>query len=91
MLVILMTVALGIGLVAIARRGRSAAADVAVGAGMLLVVALLLAPRIRLAYLAFPLNLLLWSRMLRRPGASADPAARGYPGELTAAPVSRKG
>jgi hypothetical protein len=76
MLVILMTVALGIGLVAIARRGRSAAADVAVGAGMLLVVALLLAPRIRLAYLAFPLNLLLWSRMLRRPGASGDPAAR---------------
>jgi hypothetical protein len=29
--------------------------------------ALLLAPRVRLAYVAFPLNLPLWSRMLRMP------------------------
>ena len=73
MLVVVLAVAVGIGLVVIARRRRSSAADVALGAAILLLGALLLAPRVRLAYLAFPVNLLLWSRMLRRPGASGDP------------------
>jgi predicted NUDIX family NTP pyrophosphohydrolase len=77
MLVIVMAVALGIGLVAIARRGLSSSADVALGAGILLLGALLLAPRVRLAYVAFPVNLLLWSRMLRGPGASGDQHAPG--------------
>ena len=72
-LVVVMAIALGIAFVAIARRGLSAAADVALGAGILLLAALLLAPRVRLAYLAFPVNLLLWSRMLLRPGACPRP------------------
>jgi hypothetical protein len=85
-LVIVMAVTLGIGLVAIARRGLSSAADVALGAGILLLAALLLAPRFRLAYLAFPVNLLLWSRMLRRPTADSRPiVARTRP---TCAPAS---
>jgi hypothetical protein len=66
--VVVMASAIGIGLVAIARRRRSSASDVALGAGVLLLVAVLLAPRSRLAYIAFPVNLLLWSRMLREPG-----------------------
>jgi hypothetical protein len=72
-LVVVMAIALGIGFVAIARRGLSSAADVALGAGILLLAALLLAPRVRLTYLAFPVNLLLWSRMLLRPGACPRP------------------
>jgi hypothetical protein len=72
-LVIVMAVTLWIGLVAIARRGLSSAADVALGAGTLRLDALLLAPRVRLANLAFPVNLLLWSRMLRRPTADPRP------------------
>lgn len=66
--VVAMASAIGIGLVAIARRGRSSASDMALGAGVLLLIATLLAPRSRLAYVAFPLNLLLWSRMLLEPG-----------------------
>jgi hypothetical protein len=76
-LVIVMAVALGIGFVAIARRGLSSTADVALGAGILLLAALLLAPRVRLAYLAFPVNLLVWSRMLLRPGAYPRPIVAG--------------
>ncbi|MCI0636307.1 MAG: glycosyltransferase 87 family protein [Actinobacteria bacterium] len=67
MLVIVMTIAVGIGLVAIGRRGGSSAADMALAAGIVLLGALLLAPRVRLAYVAFPVNLFLWSRMLRGP------------------------
>jgi hypothetical protein len=70
--VVVMASAIGIGLVAIARRGRSSASDVALGAGVLLLIATLLAPRSRLAYVAFPVNLLLWSRMLLKPGHATE-------------------
>lgn len=42
------------------------AGDVARRAGLLLLVVLLLAPRTRIAYFAFPLNLLLWAHLLQR-------------------------
>jgi hypothetical protein len=48
------------------RTPHASAAEVARRAGLLLLVALLLAPRTRIAYFAFPLNLLLWSDLLRR-------------------------
>jgi hypothetical protein len=57
-------------------RGGSAA-DVAAAAGTLLLVALLLAPRVRIAYFAFPLNLFVWSRLVlgRSDRDSAAPRA----------------
>jgi hypothetical protein len=51
------------------RRGVRTSSDVARWAGTLLLVIMILAPRVRLAYLAFPANLLLWSRMLREDRA----------------------
>lgn len=57
-------------------RGGSAG-DVAAAAGTLLLVALLLAPRVRVAYFAFPLNLFVWSRLVlgRSDRRSAAPRA----------------
>jgi predicted NUDIX family NTP pyrophosphohydrolase len=48
---------------------------VALGGGILLLVAMLLAPLVRLAYLAFPVDPFLWSRMLRTQRASGEPPA----------------
>jgi hypothetical protein len=66
MIVLLVAVATTVGAVLLARTVRSwSAANVALAAGLVLLIALLLAPRTRIAYFAFPLNLLLWSAMLR--------------------------
>jgi hypothetical protein len=69
-LILLMGVALVAGAVVAIRRGMRTASDVARWAGVLLLTALLLAPRARLVYFAFPANLLLWSRPLRARGES---------------------
>jgi hypothetical protein len=73
-------VALPLAIVALIRRyPHPTSADVARGAGVVLLTALLLAPRVRLAYFAFPLNLLVWSRFVLDRGdrvLSATPPAR---------------
>jgi len=65
-LVLVTLIAVAAYTVAVVRRGVRAASDVARAAGILLLIALLLAPRVRLAYFAFPANLLLWSRIADR-------------------------
>jgi len=67
-LILLLGLALAAGTVVAIRRGLRTASDVARWAGALLLIALLLAPRARLAYFALPANLLLWSRLLRARG-----------------------
>jgi hypothetical protein len=67
-LILLLGLALAAGTVVATRRGLRTASDVARWAGALLLIALLLAPRARLAYFALPANLLLWSRLLRARG-----------------------
>jgi hypothetical protein len=67
-LILLVGLALIAGAVLAIRRGLRTASDVARWAGALLLLALLLAPRARLAYFALPANLLLWSRLLRVRG-----------------------
>jgi hypothetical protein len=59
------------------RRGVRTPADVARWAGTLLLVVLILAPRVRLAYFALPANLLVWSWMLREDRALDSPRPRG--------------
>lgn len=53
------------------RRVAATAASTAVSA--VLLVVLVLAPRVRLAYLALPVNLLLWSRLLRDDRSRQSP------------------
>jgi hypothetical protein len=67
-LILLIGFALAAGAIVAIRRGLRTASDVARWAGVLLLIALLLAPRARLAYFALPANLLLWSRLLRAWG-----------------------
>jgi hypothetical protein len=67
-LILLIGLALVAGAVVAIRRGLRTVSDVARWAGALLLIALLLAPRARLAYFALPANLLLWSRLLRVRG-----------------------
>jgi hypothetical protein len=67
-LILLVGLAMIAGAVLAIRPGLRTASDVARWAGALLLLALLLAPRARLAYFALPANLLLWSRLLRARG-----------------------
>jgi hypothetical protein len=69
-LILVMVFVTGIGLLVAMRRGVRTASDVARCAGTVLLVALFLAPRARLAYFALPANLLLWSHVLVRPETS---------------------
>ena len=69
-LILVMVFVTGIGVLVAMRRGVRTASDVARWAGTVLLVALLLAPRARLAYFALPVNLLLWSHVLVRPETS---------------------
>jgi hypothetical protein len=63
------------------RRGVRTPSDVARWAAILLLVVMIVAPRVRLAYLALPVNLFLWSALLResasRREASGDVASVG--------------
>jgi Glycosyltransferase family 87 len=59
-------------------RGVRTPADVARWAGTLLLVVMIVAPRVRLAYFAFPANLLVWSRMLREDRAFDSSRPRGH-------------
>lgn len=71
---VVLCVAITAVIVVLARRAPNPnASEVALGAGSLLLVALLLAPRVRIAYFAFPLNLLLWALLLRRTPAPEPP------------------
>jgi hypothetical protein len=74
-LIILIGLALVAGGVLAIRRDVRTASDVARWAGFLLLIALVLAPRVRLAYFALPANLLLWSRLLhvRDEAVGTDP------------------
>ena len=67
-LILLTVLALAAGVAVAIRRSVRTASDVARWAGVLLLIALVLAPRARLAYFALPANLLLWSRLLRTRG-----------------------
>jgi hypothetical protein len=72
-IVLVLVVVAAVAIYLLARRRRLvSAADVARAAGILLLLMLLLAPRVRIAYFAFPLNLLVWSWLLptRQPVAS---------------------
>jgi hypothetical protein len=60
------------------RRGVRDPADVARWAGAALLVVMILAPRVRLAYFALPANLLVWSRMLREDRALDTPRPPGH-------------
>ena len=66
-LILVMLFVTGIGALVAMRRGVRTASDVARWTGTVLLVALVLAPRARLAYFALPVNLLLWSHVLVRP------------------------
>ncbi len=73
-------VAIAVAAIVLVRKApHPTASDVARGAGMLLLVAFLLAPRVRMAYFVFPLNLLLWARLLR-PEPAPGAVAAGGPG-----------
>jgi hypothetical protein len=67
------TAALGI------RRGVRTPSDVARWTGILLLLVMVLAPRVRVAHFALPANLLLWSRLLREGESSEPSAGRGAP------------
>jgi hypothetical protein len=58
------------------RRPWPGAAGAARGAGILWLVALLFAPAARFGYLVYPVNLLLWSAVLRSPEREAAAPAR---------------
>jgi len=60
-----LAVALGLTVWLVARAPRPAAAQVALGAGLVLLAAMLLAPGARLGDLVFPVDLLVWGRLLR--------------------------
>jgi hypothetical protein len=80
-LVAALALALSAVTITLARKARrGSAADIAEAAGMLLLAALVLAPRVRIAYFVFPLNLLVWSRFVlsRAPlgSAASGPAPR---------------
>jgi hypothetical protein len=99
-LIILIGLALVAGGVLSIRRDVRTASDVARWAGFLLLIALVLAPRVRLAYFALPANLVLWSRMLRARGEAVNrdrPRARrhalrdaDHAGDLTSPPSRRR-
>jgi hypothetical protein len=71
--VLLVAALVAAGVLLAVRRPPSTAAKAAKHAGLLLAVAVALAPAGRLGYLIYPVNLLVWSRLLT-PGAS--PVAR---------------
>jgi hypothetical protein len=99
-LIILIGLALVAGGVLAIRRDVRTASDVARWAGFLLLIALVLAPRVRLAYFALPANLLLWSRLLRARGEAVNrdrPRARrhalrdaDHAGDLASPPSRRR-
>lgn len=91
-LVAALAFALAMGVIAFPRmRSGHPGADAARGAAVLLLVLLVLAPRIRLAYLAFPLNLLVWSRLVLRRLPSERSAAGGRSATPRPAPGHRVG
>jgi hypothetical protein len=74
LLIVVIALAVGICAAIAIRRGVRTPADVARWAGIILLVVMVLAPRVRVAYFALPANLLLWSRLLRE-GESSEPSA----------------
>jgi hypothetical protein len=97
---LIVVIALGAGACAALgiRRGVRTPSDVARWAGILLLLVMVLAPRVRLAYFALPANLLLWSRLLReasdadlwaRSGSSLPSFRRGCEHPLAGGDVER--
>lgn len=73
LLIAVTVLAAGVVIAVAILRGVRTPSDVARWTGTLLLVVLVLAPRVRLAYLALPVNLLLWSQLLRDDRSRQSP------------------
>ncbi len=86
-LIVALALAIAIGVPALRRLTTGhPAADAARGAAVLLLILLVLAPRVRLAYFVFPANLLLWSHLVLRtsPGERSGISRSATPQQVGA-------
>lgn len=84
LLLVLAAVALVVGAFLLLRRPPANAAGAAERSAILLVLAVVLATAGRVGYLIYPLNLLVWSRLLLRPAETNQEASSGPSAYATA-------
>lgn len=81
--VVLLATVAGVAIYVLTRRSTPTASRAALHAGIVMTVALLLAPAARFGYVIYPMNLLAWAALLRSPTVLSRTAS-----SLDAAPLS---